>query len=182
MRIVTRHARHRVGAAARQEIARLAGADVAPARISAPLTPFPGERVAGEQNLVAARTGAVDGLCPRIAFGLLFPRGSLREEERTSNLERRLLLEVEGVLSTLRHDTTRNQSRPRPDATHRSSSWWPATLLRGHATHFCGRGHLASGSRNCISGMRGGYDRARIGDRQARRRPSGSRRSTTSPW
>ena len=63
VRIVTGHARHLARAAAQHEVARLAGGDRAASGVAAAaLAPFPRERIAREQDLVAARAGAVDVL------------------------------------------------------------------------------------------------------------------------
>src|SRR5258706_8691448 len=99
MRIVAGHARHCVGAASQQKIARLAGANVTAAGVPASLTSFPGERVAREQDLVAPRADAVHGLCSGAAIGLPLPRRQPHREERASDLERRLPLDVEHMLA-----------------------------------------------------------------------------------
>ncbi len=177
VRIVAGHARHLPRAAAHQEVARLARGDrAAPGVVAAPLSPFPGERIAREQHLVAAGAGAVDPFGPRdLARGVRLKERRARREvgEHARVVGVRAAAAVAGLAADAQLDhvagvespaqlvnpapqrlrrvvreaaRTAHRAEPRPRPRSPASPWCPAATC------------------------------------SASRRSAGSNRSTTSPW
>ena len=88
VRIVAGRARERAGAAAEEEVARLARVDRASAAVGAlAAPPFPRPRVAREEHLVASRADAIDRLGVPVGVALRFgpshlQKGRVRDEAR----------------------------------------------------------------------------------------------------
>src|SRR5262249_35776081 len=97
MGVVAVDAAHRRGAAAEEEVARLAAVDVGAAGVAVARAALPGPGVAREEHLVAARAGAIDALRVK---RIVAHRGMIDLQERRSGLERREHTGIGHVLAT----------------------------------------------------------------------------------
>src|SRR5207249_7865717 len=98
MRVVARRACHAIGTAAEDEVARLAGIDVAATRRPRSQATLPSVRVLTEENRMAARTRAVDPRCPR-GFRSFRSR-TFDAQDLALELERRAFRRIVGVSLT----------------------------------------------------------------------------------